>query len=285
MTIVEKEVEKEAANEAAKEAVSPSPHARCVLITGATGAIGGALARAYAEPDTHLVLHGRQQEKLAALATTCRQQGALVTVSTINLTDDHALQSWLADVCAQQVPDIVIANAGKNTHPQGPDTLEPWAEVQALLDINLKTPIAMVQHLVPAMQRRGSGQLVLISSLAAWHGLPTTPSYSASKAGIKAYGEGLRGLLAPQGIGVTVVMPGYVTSPMCEAMPGPKPWEWPPERAAKVIKRGIAANRARISFPFPLNFGTWWLAVLPAGISQWLIKRLGFNHSGDTPHD
>ncbi|WP_340146405.1 hypothetical protein [Halomonas sp. PA16-9] len=68
-------------------------------------------------------------------------------------------------------------------------------------------------------------------------------------------------------------------------MPGPKPWEWPPERAAKVIKRGIAANRARISFPFPLNFGTWWLAVLPAGVSQWLIERLGFNHSGDTPHD
>ncbi|WP_286901947.1 SDR family NAD(P)-dependent oxidoreductase [Vreelandella sedimenti] len=265
--------------------MSPSQHSRCVLITGATGAIGGALANAYADPSTHLVLHGRQQEKLEALATTCRQQGAQVTLSTINLTDDHALQSWLAEVCTQQVPDIVIANAGKNTHPQGPDTLEPWADVQALLDINLKTPIAMVQHLVPAMQTRGSGQLVLISSLAAWHGLPTTPSYSASKAGIKAYGEGLRGLLAPKGIGVTVVMPGYVTSPMCEAMPGPKPWEWPPERAAKVIKRGIAANRARISFPFPLNFGTWWLAVLPAGISQWLIKRLGFGHSGDTPRD
>lgn len=268
-----------------KATTKQPPHNRCVLITGATGAIGGALASAYAGPSTHLVLHGRQQEKLEAIASTCRKQGAQVTLSTIELTDDHALQGWLSELCAQQVPDIVIANAGKNTHPQGPALLEPWEDVQALLDINLKTPIAMVQHLVPAMQARGSGQLVLISSLAAWHGLPTTPSYSASKAGIKAYGEGLRGLLAPHGIGVTVVMPGYVTSPMCEAMPGPKPWEWPPERAAKVIKRGITANRARISFPFPLNFGTWWLAVLPAGISQWLIKRLGFNHPGDTPHD
>ncbi|WP_340146406.1 SDR family NAD(P)-dependent oxidoreductase [Halomonas sp. PA16-9] len=163
--------------------MSPSLHSRCVLITGAHRAIGGALANAYADPSTHLVLHGRQQEKLEALATTCRQKGAQVTLSTINLTDDHALKSWLAEVCAQQVPNILIANAGKNTHPQGPDILEPWADVQALLDINLKTPIAMVQHLVPAMQTRGSGQLVLISSLAAWHGLPTTPSYSASKAG------------------------------------------------------------------------------------------------------
>ena len=265
--------------------VNQSQRSRCVLITGATGAIGGALAHAYAAPDSHLVLHGRQQAKLEALAEACRQQGAQVTLSTINLTDDDALQRWLVELCVQQVPDIVIANAGKNTHPQGPNTLESWMEVQALLDLNLKTPIAMVQHLVPAMQARGSGQFVLISSLAAWHGLPTTPSYSASKAGVKAYGEGLRGLLAPHGIGVTVVMPGYVTSPMCNAMPGPKPWEWPPERAANVIKRGITANRARISFPFPLNFGTWWLAVLPAGISQWLIKRLGFNHTGETPHE
>lgn len=260
-------------------------HGRCVLITGATGAIGGALARAYATPGTHLVLHGRQLTKLDQLAELCQQQGAQVTLSTINLTDDHALKEWLSNVCAQQVPDIVIANAGKNTHPQGAGALEPWEDVQTLLELNLKTPIAMVQHLVPAMQARGSGQWVLISSLAAWHGLPTTPSYSASKAGIKAYGEGLRGLLEPHGIGVTVVMPGYVTSPMCEAMPGPKPFEWPPERAAKVIQRGVSANRARISFPFPLNFGTWWLAVLPAGVSQWLIKRLGFNHAEESAHD
>lgn len=252
---------------------------RCVLITGATGAIGGALALAYAAPTTQLVLHGRNQQALEELAMACREKGAQVSLSSASLTDESELNAWLDALCAEHVPDIVIANAGINTHPSA-STLEPWDEVQALLDVNLKAPIAMAQRLVPAMQARGSGQLVFISSLAGWHGLPTTPSYSASKAGIKAYGEGLRGLLEPHGIGVTVVMPGYVTSAMCNAMPGPKPWEWPPERAANAIQRGITANRARISFPFPLNFGTWWLAVLPAGISQWLIKRLGFNHTG-----
>lgn len=257
-----------------------SPAQRCVLITGASGAIGGALASVYATQGTLLVLHGRQQHSLEALAAKCRKTGAEVILSSINLTDDTELKQWIAALCENHVPDIVIAAAGKNTHPESDKQLEPWSDVEALLDINLKTPIAMAQHLVPAMQARGSGQLVFISSLAGWHGLPTTPSYSASKAGIKAYGEGLRGLLAPHGIGVTVVMPGYVTSPMCKAMPGPKPFEWPPERAANVIARGVAANRARISFPFPLNFGTWWLAVLPAGISQWLVKRLGFNHTG-----
>jgi len=253
---------------------------RCVLITGATGAIGGALAKEYASPQTHLILHGRNTAALEQVASACQEKGAQVTLSSINLTDENELAQWLTTLSAEQLPDIVIANAGKNTHPEQLGELEPWTDVQALLDINLTTPIAMAHHLVPAMRERGSGQLVFISSLAGWHGLPSTPTYSASKAGIKAYGEALRGLLAPCGIGVTVIMPGYVTSPMCNAMPGPKPWEWPPERAAKVIARGIGANRARVSFPFPLNFGTWWLAVLPAGVSQWLIKRLGFDHVG-----
>ncbi|MCS2609165.1 SDR family NAD(P)-dependent oxidoreductase [Halomonas dongshanensis] len=256
---------------------------RCVLITGATGAIGGALARAYATSGCHLILHGRKQAVLDALAETCRVQGATVETASIPLDDDAALAEWLSDVARRCLPDIVIANAGRNTHPPGPGELEPWAEAEALVALNLRTPMAMAQQLVPAMKARGSGQLVFISSLAGWHGLPTTPTYSATKAGIKAYGEGLRGLLAPCGIGVSVIMPGYVTSPMCEAMPGPKPWEWPPEKAAKVIKRGIERNRARVSFPFPLNFGTWWLAVLPAPVSQWLVKRLGFDHSGH-PH-
>ncbi|MFB9353158.1 hypothetical protein ACFFUA_38180, partial [Streptomyces heliomycini] len=77
-------------------------------------------------------------------------------------------------------------------------------------------------------------------------------------------------------VGVSVVLPGYVSSPMCAAMPGPKPWEWPPEKAARVIQRDVAKNRARISFPFPLNVGCWWLAVLPAGLSLRLLRLMGY---------
>jgi short-subunit dehydrogenase len=75
---------------------------------------------------------------------------------------------------------------------------------------------------------------------------------------------------------VNVVMPGYVSSPMCHAMPGPKPFLWQPERAARVIKRGLARNKARISFPFPLNLGTWFLAVLPAGVSHRIVGWMGY---------
>ena len=71
-------------------------------------------------------------------------------------------------------------------------------------------------------------------------------------------------------------MPGYVQSPMCDAMPGPKPFLWTPEQAARAILQGLARNKARISFPFPLNFGCWWVAVLPAGVSQQIVRWLGY---------
>jgi len=248
----------------------------CVLITGATGEIGGALALAYARPGCTLILQGRRVERLHGLAQACQARGAQVQVQALDVRDRGALRSWLQGVCASVVPDLVIANAGVNTDI-GPDGAgERWEDTQALVEINLLAGMATVDAVLPALRQRGCGQVALVSSLAGYFGLPVTPSYSASKAGLKAYGEALRGWLAPEGISVNVVMPGYVQSPMCDAMPGPKPFLWTPERAAQVIRHGLARNKARISFPFPLNFGCWWLAVLPAGVSQRIVRWLGY---------
>jgi hypothetical protein len=71
-------------------------------------------------------------------------------------------------------------------------------------------------------------------------------------------------------------MPGFVESYMCEEMPGPKPLRWTAERAAVKIKNGLARNHARISFPFPLNFGCWLLSVMPASLSERFIRLFGF---------
>ncbi|MBL8398445.1 MAG: SDR family NAD(P)-dependent oxidoreductase [Candidatus Accumulibacter sp.] len=248
-----------------------SPHT--VLITGATGGIGGALAQIYAEAGRTLILQGRNAMRLEELAGSCTARGARVLTEVLDLTDRQATDQWLRQVSLAEAPDLVIVNAGLNNNISSDGAGERWQDIRSVLEVNLIAALATIDAVLPMMRARKRGQIALISSLAAYHGLPITPSYCASKAGLKAYGEALRGWLAPEGIWVNVVMPGYVESKMCREMRGPKPFLWPPERAAAYIRRGLARNRARISFPFPLNFGTWWLAVLPAGIS-WRILRL-----------
>ena len=251
---------------------------RSILITGATSAIGSALAWEYAAPGVMLYLHGRNAERLQEVAAACQVQGAQVDTTRLDVRDFTALRVWLEEL---EPLDLVIINAGMNTHIGPNGEPEPWDEVDALLDVNLKAAMVIAHAVLPAMRARGRGQIALVSSLAGYFGLPVTPTYSATKAGLKAYGEALRGWLAPEGIRVNVVMPGYVKSPMCDDMPGPKPFLWSPERAAKAIRRGLARDKARISFPFPLNWGTWWLAVLPAGLSSRIVRWLGFGRHGD----
>lgn len=248
----------------------------CVLITGATGGIGGALAEVYAEAGRTLILQGRNAVRLQELAMLCEERGARVLTQVLDLRDVAALQAWLASLCAQESLDLVIVNAGVNTNigPQGAG--ERWQDVQALFEVNLLAAVATVDAVLPAMRARGNGQIALLSSLAAYYGLPVTPSYSASKAALKAYGEAIRGWLAEQGVRVSVVMPGYVESRMCREMPGPKPFLWSAERAARHIRRGLQDDRARISFPFPLNLGTWFLAVLPPAASQRILRWLRY---------
>ena len=251
---------------------------RHILITGATSAIGSALAREYAASGVTLYLHGRNAERLQEVAAACQAQGAQAVTTRLDVRDFTALRAWLEELGPL---DLVIINAGMNAHIGPNGEPEPWDEVEALLDVNLKAAMVMVQTVLPAMRARGRGQIALVSSLAGYFGLPVTPTYSATKAGLKAYGEALRGWLAPEGIRVNVVMPGYVKSPMCDDMPGPKPFLWSPERAAKAIRRGLARDEARISFPFPLNWGAWWLAVLPASLSVRLVRWLGLSRHGD----
>ncbi|MCP3669834.1 MAG: SDR family NAD(P)-dependent oxidoreductase [Gammaproteobacteria bacterium] len=247
-----------------------------ILITGATGGIGGALAMEYAKPGRTLILQGRREDRLDELAAQCTACGAEVLTRALDVRDHQALVAWLQDVCEPEVPDLVIANAGVNINI-GPDGAgETWEEVEALLDINLRSTIALVHAVLPGMRERGRGQIALMSSLAAYFGLPVTPSYCASKSALKSYGEALRGWLAPEGVKVNVIMPGYVESLMCREMPGPKPFLLTPERAAYIIRRGLRKNKPRISFPFPLNLGTWLLSILHPALAQRILSWMNY---------
>ena len=180
---------------------------RTVLITGATGGIGSALALAYAAPDRTLILHGRDQTRLSAVGESCRQRGARVLEVTFELRDSRAAIEALGRISRSDCPDLVFANAGITRMIGRDEEGESFDTAHDILAVNLEGALATIAGVLPEMRRRGSGQIALMSSLAAYYGLPRTPAYSASKAALKVYGEALRPWLAPYGIAVSVILP------------------------------------------------------------------------------
>jgi NAD(P)-dependent dehydrogenase (short-subunit alcohol dehydrogenase family) len=130
---------------------------------------------------------------------------------------------------------------------------------------------------VPAMCARGRGRIVAIASVAAYRGMPYSPGYCASKAGLRAYAEALRPGLAPYGVGVTVVCPGFFSSPMTDRWEGPTPFLASGERAARRIRRGIDRGRSRIDFPWPLVLGMRFCDLAPALVGDRIMRGFRFH--------
>lgn len=242
-----------------------------ILITGASGGIGAALAAAYAAPGRTLWLQGRRAERLDEVARACRARGAQVEMRALDLADVPALLAWTQGI-AERV-DLAVVNAGITSNVRDG---EGWDEVDRLLQVNVRAAFATVAGVLPTMRARRRGQIALVSSIAAWFGMPLTPAYCASKAALKAYGESLRGWLADEGVEVSVVLPGFVRTAMSDQFPGPKRLMLEPPDAARRIVAGLERNRARIAFPFVPSFGMWALSALPAGIAQRLIAAMGY---------
>lgn len=243
-----------------------------ILITGASSGIGAALALAYAGSGATLSLHGRDSGRLAQVAQRAQACGATVITHQGDVTDRQDLTQWLAERAATMPFDLVIANAGISAGTgSGGETPE---QVERIFAVNVQGVFNTVHGVLPAMIRRGKGQIALMASLAGFRGLPGCPAYSASKAAVRFYGEALRGELATTGLQVNVVCPGYIKTPMTAVNNFPMPFLMDADRAALIIKKGLARNRARIAFPFPLYAAVWLLGVLPPGLTDKFLARL-----------
>ncbi len=243
---------------------------RHVLITGASRGIGAALARAYAARGVRLSLTGRDPAALDAVAADARAAGAEVAHATLDVRDGEALGAWIVAGDDQHPIDLAIANAGINRPDDAPGA--PPDNLRLLLETNVLGTAQVVNRCLPRMRARGRGQLALMSSLAGITGFGGMASYGASKAAIRAYGQALRGDLAPLGIKVSVICPGFVDTEMAAQVKGTKMGEWSAERAARFIQRGLARNRGLIAFPPLEAFGVRLLTVLP-GILMDPISR------------
>ena len=245
---------------------------RSILISGASSGIGAALARLYAGTGVSLHLCGRDAERLRVVAEDCRQRGASASETVLDIRDRATTTAWVLEADDARPLDLVIANAGVAMSGTGGEDEDD--RVREIFAVNLDGVLNTVQPSLARMRQRGAGQIALVSSVAGYRGIPGTPAYAASKAAVKAWGEGLRGRYAADGIRVSVVCPGFVVSRMTAANPYPMPLIMEADRAAAIIRRGLERNRPRIAFPWPMAFGAWLAATLPPGVTDWLMAKL-----------
>ncbi len=249
---------------------------RAVVVTGASSGLGAALAEAYASPQTVLGLLGRDRRRLGETADACEARGAGVRMAAIDVADAPAMATWLSEFDRDHPVELLVANAGTSA---GPDPDAPSEGVETAtrqVTINLVGAINTVEPLLPSLCRRGRGQVAVVASIAAYRGLPDSPGYCASKAGLRAYAEALRPRLAPRGVGVTIVYPGFFDSPMTDRFDGPTPFLVSADEAARVVKRGIDRGRRRIAFPWPLVLGLQFCDIAPAFIGDAILRRYHF---------
>ncbi|MCI0598879.1 MAG: SDR family NAD(P)-dependent oxidoreductase, partial [Beijerinckiaceae bacterium] len=209
-------------------------YAKSILITGASSGIGRALALAYARHQVALALTGRNQDRLEDTARAARSRGAEVTTGQLDVRDEKAMAQWIAAEDTRRPFDLAIANAGITTGLAPGQIAEEPGAVRAILGTNLIGVFNTVEPLIAPMCARGAGHLAFIGSIAGLRPLPYAPAYCAAKAAVHAYSDALRGRLAPRGVCVSLVIPGFVKTPLNDSIEAIKPLEITDAQAARL---------------------------------------------------
>jgi NAD(P)-dependent dehydrogenase (short-subunit alcohol dehydrogenase family) len=243
---------------------------RVALITGAGSGIGRVLARILAQEGARIAAIDRMPEGLASLGAEL--QGKPFAGEVADVTDLAGMRQAAARLEAALGPtDLMIANAGIGKETSA---LNFKAEdVASQVNVNLVGVANSVDAVLAGMRQRGRGQLVVLSSLASYRGLPMMAGYCASKAGVSALFESLRVELEPIGIGVTIVCPGWIRTALTTNIAVPQPYMMDVDYAARRIVEAIRQRRRRLVFPPHAAWQVRLLRWLPAGISDWLIRR------------
>ena len=249
---------------------------RHILITGAGGGLGRALAASYAGPGTHLTLWGRDAGRLAATAAICRDKGATSASALQDIRDLEKTRVLLAAIDEERPVDLAFLNAGVSSGTLPGGGTEAVADACRIIEVNATGAINMAGLLLSRMAERKAGHLVFTSSLAALHPLPDSPAYCAAKSAVASYAKAMRFALAHLPIRVSVLYPGYVDTPMSRRVCGPQPLRWSAEKAAAHIRDRLAAGSDFIAFPRLLAFGALLLHALPFPLVRFFLRRFGF---------
>jgi short-subunit dehydrogenase len=238
-----------------------------VLITGATGGIGQALARAFASRGAKLTLTGRRMDVLEPLATELGGRPL-----TFDLGDRGDVEKLCREAVAAEL-DVFIANAALPA--SGLLTELSQEQVDRMLEINLRAPIALAHALAPGMIERGRGHMVFVSSLSGKAANPASSIYSATKFGLRGFALGLREDLRAHHVGVSTVLPGFISEagmfadaqvnhPDAHIRLPPGVGTRTPEQVAAAAIRAIERNRAEVDVaPTLVRLGATFAGAAP----------------------
>lgn len=244
-----------------------------ILLTGASSGIGEALALYYAQkPEVeNIFICGRNKERLNAVKQACETLGhANIHAKILDVSNKEAVEEWITTAEQTAPLNLVFANAGVATLEETPQNIFNTFNINVMGVINTITPAIELYK-----KRTDKNKIIAITaSIAGYHGLAACPSYSASKACVKAYGESLRISLLPYNIQVNTICPGFVRSRITDKNTCPMPFFMEAGPAASLIAKRIEQNIGLIAFPLPMRFATWLLSILPNALSDFIYKRL-----------
>lgn len=245
------------------------------FITGASSGIGQALALRYAQAGWRLALVARRADAIEAWA---QAQGLGPERCRAYAADVQDVDSFIAAaqrcIAEQGLPDVVIANAGISVgmDTEIRDDLDVMRDTLAINNIGLA---ATFHPFLAAMRARGSGTLVGVASVAAIRGLPGHGAYCASKAGVVAYCESLRGECRGSGVKVVTLVPGYVATPLTAGNTYPMPFLIQPDQFADRAFRAIEAGASYRVIPWQMGVVAKLLRLLPNALFDRVLAGRG----------
>lgn len=245
---------------------------KTVLITGASSGIGRSLALEYARRGAHVVVTARREAELAELCDEIRAAGGKADHLVCDVADPvaaHEVAKRAAEILGSL--DMIVANAGVGASAHASRlSLE---DVVRTIDVNVRGAMATLMGAIPIMLEQKRGHLVGVSSLAGRRALPGSADYSASKAALSVFMEGLRLDLSRAGLDVTDVQPGFVETPMTAKNDFSMPFIWDATKAASYIADRLERAPAMVAFPPPLRFLTRLAQLLPFSVHAYATRR------------
>ncbi|CAN5792572.1 SDR family oxidoreductase [soil metagenome] len=245
------------------------------MVTGASSGIGRGVAVELARRGARLGLVARRRETLLEIAAEIESFGGLAVALPGDVRDANAVEA-AADRFRERfgVIDVLIANAGIGSTN---DAAELRAgEVAGVINVNLIGAANSVAAVIPDMVAKGHGQLVVISSLAAYRGLPKSAAYCASKAAVSAFFESLRLDLQPRGIDVTIIHPGFIKTPLTAGRHAQMPFLMELDVAVGKILRAIEKKKKSYAFPWQLASVVRAGMIMPTSLYDWISRRNSF---------